>query len=158
MDSGTRLANHAWEALLRAHAALMKEFAAEEIWRGLSMREYDVLYTLSKCPKPIRLGELHRHVLLSQPALSRMVDRLVARGLVRRAPDPGDGRGVLLSLTEAGRAEQRRVGRLHARSVAAAMTRSLTPDQLTQLESLCARLADRPTAPETLTNREDHGL
>ena len=158
MDGGARLANHAWEALLRAHAALMKEFAAEEIWRDLSMREYDVLYTLSKCPKPIRLGELHRHVLLSQPALSRMVDRLVARGLVRRAPDPGDGRGVLLSLTEAGQAQQRRIGRLYARSVAEAMTRSLTPDQLTQLESLCARLADRPATPEALTNREDHGL
>ena len=81
-----RLANHAWEALLRAHAALMKEFAAEDIWRELSMREYDVLYTLAKCREPIRLGELHRHVLLSQPALSRMVDRLVARGLVRPAP------------------------------------------------------------------------
>ena len=41
------------------------------------MKEYDVLYTLSKCSNPIRLSELNRHVLLSQPALSRMVDRLV---------------------------------------------------------------------------------
>ena len=67
------------------------------------MREYDVLYTLSKCPEPIRLSELNRHVLLSQPALSRMVDRLAARGLVARQADPADGRGVRLSLT-AGRA------------------------------------------------------
>ena len=153
-----KLANHAWEALLQAHAALMKEFAAEDIWGDISMREYDVLYTLSKCAEPIRLGELHRHVLLSQPALSRMVDRLVARELVRRIADPADARGVLLSLTESGLAQQRRVGRRHARSVAAAMTRSLTPDQLAQLESLCAHLARRPAAPDTLTNREDQGL
>ena len=67
------------------------------------MREYDVLYTLSKCPEPVRLGELNRHVLLSQPALSRMVDRLADRGLDRSAQaDPADGRGVRLSLTDAG--------------------------------------------------------
>src|ERR687897_3297565 len=95
-------ANDAWEALLSAHARLMKQFAAEDIWQDLSMREYDVLYTLSKCDEPVRIGELHRHVPLSQPALSRMVDRLVERGLVERCPDPADRRGVRLSLTDTG--------------------------------------------------------
>ena len=108
MASRTRLANDAWEALLSAHARLMKQFATEDIWQDLSMREYDVLYTLSKCGEPVRMGELHRHVLLSQPALSRMVDRLVERGFIERCPDPTDGRGVRLSLTEAGRDMQHR--------------------------------------------------
>ncbi|QSB14423.1 MarR family transcriptional regulator [Natronosporangium hydrolyticum] len=152
------LANNAWEALLRAHATLMKEFAAEDIWTEVSMREYDVLYTLSKCPAPIRLGELHRHVLLSQPALSRMVERLVSRGLVQRSADPGDGRGVLLSLTEAGQAQQRQVGRQHARSVAAALTGPLSADELTQLASLCRRLAAQPATAGRSTNQEDQGL
>ncbi len=150
-----RLANDTWEALLRAHATLMKEFAAEDIWTEVSMREYDVLYTLSKCRGPIRLGELHRHVLLSQPALSRMVERLVNRGLVHRAPDPEDGRSVLLSLTEAGREQQRRVGRRHARSVASAVTRRLTADQLAQLKELCALLAGTPAGPADVRNQED---
>lgn len=134
------LANDAWEALLQAHAALIKEFQTEEIWGEVAMREYDVLYTLSKRSGPIRLGELHRHVLLSQPALSRMVDRLASRGLIRRETDPADARGVLLSLTGSGRAAQRHVGRRHARSVATAMNARLTVDQLTQLEELCLRL------------------
>ena len=95
-------ANDAWEALLTAHASLIKRFAAEDIWEDISMREYDVLYTLSKCPEPIRLTELNRHVLLSQPALSRMVDRLADRGLIGREPDPADGRGIRLALTGAG--------------------------------------------------------
>ena len=91
------------------------------------MREYDVLYTLSKCREPVRISELNRHVLLSQPALSRLVDRLAERGLVERQPDPADGRGIRLSLTDAGRELQRQVGRQHARSVARAMAAGLTP-------------------------------
>jgi DNA-binding MarR family transcriptional regulator len=134
-------ANDAWEALLAAHATLMKEFAARDIWQELSMREYDVLYTLSKCPGPQRMSELNRHVLLSQPALSRLVDRLADRGLVRRVADPADGRGVRLSLTDAGRALQRQIGRRHARDVARAMTAELTPAELRQLQAICQKLA-----------------
>jgi DNA-binding MarR family transcriptional regulator len=139
-DQATR-ANDAWEALLSAHATLMKQFAAEDIWAEASMREYDVLYTLSKCPEPVRLSELNRHVLLSQPALSRLVDRLADRGLVERCSDPADGRGILLSLTDAGRAMQRQIGRRHARGVARAMTAGLDPGELKQLETICLKLA-----------------
>ena len=145
MTTQTNRANDAWEALLSAHAALMKQFAAEDIWGDLSMREYDVLYTLSKCPQPIRQSELNRHVLLSQPALSRLVDRLTERGLVERCSDPADGRGVRLSLTGAGRARQHDIGRRHARTVARAMTARLNRGELAQLEAICRKLAV-PTA------------
>ena len=139
----TNRANDAWEALLSAHAALMKQFAAEDIWADVSMREYDVLYTLSKCPDPINMTELNRHLLLSQPALSRLVERLAERGLVQRHADPADGRGVRLSLTGPGRALQRQVGRQHARGVARAMTAGLDPAELKQLETMCLKLAHR---------------
>ncbi|MDR3032115.1 MAG: MarR family transcriptional regulator [Kitasatospora sp.] len=140
------LANDAWEALLSAHAALMKQFAAEDIWGEVSMREYDVLYTLSKCPEPVRISELNRHVLLSQPALSRLVDRLAERGLVARQADPADGRGVRLALTGAGRELQRQVGRRHARSVARAVAGALDRSELRQLETVCLKLAGPPAA------------
>jgi DNA-binding MarR family transcriptional regulator len=140
------LANDAWEALLSVHAVLIKQFAAEDIWGDVSMREYDVLYTLSKCPEPIRICDLNRHVLLSQPALSRLVDRLAERGLVERLSDPADGRSVLLSLTDAGRVVQRQIGRRHARGVARAMTAGLTPGELRQLEAICLKLARQPAA------------
>jgi len=139
-------ANDAWEALLSAHATLIRRFAAEDIWEDVSMREYDVLYTLSKCPEPVRIGELNRHVLLSQPALSRMVDRLAERGLLERSADPADGRGVRLSLTDAGRARQRQIGRRHARSVARAMTAQASAADLRQLEAICRRLTSQPVA------------
>jgi DNA-binding MarR family transcriptional regulator len=141
MADRRHLANDAWEALLSAHASLMKQFAAQDIWQDLSMREYDVLYTLSKCDEPQRMSELNRHVLLSQPALSRLVDRLADRGLVRREADPADGRGVRLSLTDAGQALQRQSGRRHARDVARAMIAGLNPGELRQLEAICLKLA-----------------
>lgn len=142
-------ANSAWEALLSAHATLIKHFMTEDIWTGASMREYDVLYTLSKCPEPIRLGELNRHVLLSQPALSRLVDRLAERGLIARKPDPADRRGLLLSLTETGRELQQQIGRRHARGVARAMRAALTPGELAQLEAICRKLAEPAITRET---------
>ena len=135
------LANEAWESLLAAHAVLMKGFAATDVWGEVSMREYDVLYTLSKCRNPIRITELNRHVLLSQPALSRMVDRLAARGLVQRHPDPADGRSVCLSLTRPGLAVQREIGRRHARDVATAMTARLSSEELSLLTKLCKKLS-----------------
>ena len=134
------LANDAWEALLTAHAAVMKQLAAEDTWTDVSMREYDVLYTLSKCREPIRLGELNRRVLLSQPALSRMVDRLVERGLVRRDADSSDGRSVRLSLTAEGRAQQHRTGRPHALGVARRMKSALDEDEMVTLRDLCRKL------------------
>jgi DNA-binding MarR family transcriptional regulator len=151
MPSRGVLANESWEALLSAHAALMKQFAAEDIWGDISMREYDVLYTLSKYRAPLRMSELNRHVLLSQPALSRLVDRLAERGLVQRQPDPADGRSVRLSLTASGRARQRQIGLMHARRVARALTARLDAGELRQLETICLKLACPPTAAAAAT-------
>jgi len=147
MPGSRHLANDAWEALLSAHAGLIKQFAGEDIWQEASMREYDVLYTLSKCREPVRISELNRHVLLSQPALSRLVHRLAGRGMIECQPDPADGRGVRVSLTDAGRARQRQIGRRHARSVARALTAGLAPGELRQLAAICRKLAGQPAVP-----------
>lgn len=138
-----RPANTAWEALLQAHASLMEVYAGENMWTEISMREYDVLYTLAKARTPLRLSELRDGVLLSQPALSRMVDRLIARGLVSREADPGDARAVRISLTDKGRQIQRRVGRAHARSVAREVSAALDDEEIAKLDQLCRKLAAR---------------
>ena len=141
MTSRTRLANEAWEALLNAHASLIRQFAAQDVWEDLSMREYDVLYTLSKSGAPISLAELNRHVLLSQPAMSRMIDRLVERGLVRRRRASEDGRSVQLTLSPAGAQAQRRVGLAHGREVARALSGRLDREDMEALARICARLS-----------------
>lgn len=141
MAGRARLANDSWEALLTAHAEMMRQFGREDVWNEVSRTEYDVLYTLSKCRAPIRLSELNRRVLLSQPALSRMVDRMVERGFVRREADERDGRGVRLSLTEAGRAQQKSTGRRHALNVSRAMNDTFDADEMRELMRLCRKLA-----------------
>jgi DNA-binding MarR family transcriptional regulator len=87
------------------------------------------------------LTDLNRHVLLSQPAMSRMVDRLAGRGLIARKADPQDRRGVRLSLTEAGRELQLRIGRRHARDVARALSGVLTAEEIRQLAAIGRKLA-----------------
>ena len=158
MRDSRHLANDAWEALLSAHAAAMRQFAAEDIWQDLSMREYDVLYTLSKCREPVRISELNQHVLLSQPALSRLVHRLAGRGMIECQADPADGRGVRVSLTDAGRALQRRIGRRHARSVARVLAARLSPGELRQLATIALKLAGQPAATDPAANDENKDM
>ena len=155
MPSNLRQANEAWEALLTTHSATMRRFAAEPVWRehGVIMREYDVLYTLAKCGAPARVGELQQHVVLSQPALSRLVDRLEARGLVARVSDQADGRAVLVELTPTGTELQRAVGRSHARSVEREM-RALTIDELRELQRLVTKLNQAPEQSSQNAHKE----
>ena len=127
--------------LLNAHAVLMKQFAAEDIWTDVSMREYDVLYTLSKCAEPVRISELNRHVLLSQPALSRLVDRLADRGLLRAPGRPGRR-----ARRPAGAHRGRPGGAAPDRPPARAQRgpghdRRADPGELRQLEALSRKLA-----------------
>ena len=134
-----RLANESWEALLSAQVSVMRGFAAERMWDEVSLNEYNVLYALKKAGCALRQSELTKQVLLSQPALSRLLERLEQRGLVTRSTDSRDKRGVLIALTDEGAAAQHRVGLRHARSVEERM-RTLTPEQQLQLRDLCALL------------------
>jgi DNA-binding MarR family transcriptional regulator len=138
--STTKLANEAWEALFRAQSTIRQELTARDAWEDLVPPEYGVLYALSSAPEGLRITELGEDVLLTQPGLSRLVARLEARGLVHRVDDPDDARASRIRLTPAGVDTQRRIGRIHARHVAEAMTRNFDRGELEQLLELCRRL------------------
>ena len=145
MSSKTRIANEAWEALFRAQSTIVRELTAGDVWEDLPPRDYGVLYALSTAPDGLRITELGEDVLLTQPGMSRMIARLEARGLVERTDDPADARACRIRLTPAGVHAQRRVGAAHGRHVAAAMTRTLSREQLVLLRDLCHELsASRP--------------
>ncbi|TQJ17540.1 MarR family transcriptional regulator [Kribbella jejuensis] len=67
--------------------------------------EFDVLAALRRAGTPYRLspGKLLKETLVTSGTMTNRVDRLAARGLVERLPDPNDRRGVLVQLTPAGR-------------------------------------------------------
>jgi DNA-binding MarR family transcriptional regulator len=137
----THAAVDAWESLLRAQITLMKEFAVDFRGGPVTMPEYDVLYTLTGFPAGhARLRDVAQNVRLSQPGLSRLVERMESDGLVQRMRDPEDGRGTLVGLTDKGRDLQRRMGRIHARAIVARVGSSLEPHELTELERLCTKL------------------
>lgn len=72
---------------------------------GLESWEFDVLAALRRSGEPYRLspGALTRETHVTSGTMTNRVDRLVARGLVNRESHPEDGRGVIVSLTPAGR-------------------------------------------------------
>ena len=143
-----RLANEAWEALFRAQATLGLAFEREGDWGDLLPREYGVLYALASARDGLRMTELCDDVLLTQAGISRLVARLEKRGLVERSSDPDDARAYRIRMTAAGIDVQRRVGRAHARQVAAAMTAALDREQLQTLRELSlALVAATPRGP-----------
>lgn len=139
--SNRQAAVAAWESLFRAQVAIMRSLAANFPSREISLNEYDVLFNLSRQPgRRLRLRDLNQHVLLTQPSVSRLVDRLVSRGYLAKEADPADGRGAIIELTDAGHALFRRVAVAHMESITDRIGDALTDDELRQLTDLCDRL------------------
>jgi DNA-binding MarR family transcriptional regulator len=82
------------------------ERALERVFAGfdLSLGDFDVLATLRRSGEPFRLtpGALLDSMMVTSGAVTKRVDRLERAGLVTRAPDPADRRGVLVGLTPEG--------------------------------------------------------
>jgi DNA-binding MarR family transcriptional regulator len=96
-----------WRELLERHArvtgAVERALQAEH---GLGVTEFEVLEWLAIAADDKdqrRMQELAEAVHLSQSALSRLIGRLEAEGLVERTICPTDRRGIYTALTEAGR-------------------------------------------------------
>ncbi len=132
---------NAWESLFRAQVTVLRELTREFPTEEISFNEYDVLFNLSKQEgRRLRIRDLSRHLLLTQPSVSRMVDRLVAKGLVSKEGDPGDGRGTFVCLTDAGFALFRRVAVAHADSISRHLGTALNPSELHELSALTERI------------------
>lgn len=125
---------------LARHLALARRAAFAE--HELEEFEFDVLAALRRAGAPYELspGRLLTETLVGSGTMTHRLDRLERRGLVRRRPDPADGRGVLVRLTERGQArvdaafadllqrERRLLGSLGAgqQATLAALLRTLT--------------------------------
>jgi DNA-binding MarR family transcriptional regulator len=90
----TRLARH-------LDIARREAFAATDLEPG----EFDVLAALRRNGKPYALtpSALISQNLVTSGTMTNRIDRLESKNLVARLPDPTDGRGVLVQLTQSGK-------------------------------------------------------
>src|ERR687891_662257 len=113
----------AWRGLLAQHARTFGALERALKAHDLGISEFEVLERLvDGAPKSrLRMQELGQAVCLSQSALSRVVGRLEADGLVTRGMCPEDRRGIYACLTEAGRARYEAARPAHRAALAEAL-------------------------------------
>src|SRR6187401_1762373 len=117
-----RLAIDAWESLFRAQHEVFEEINGD-FDEVLTQAEYDVLLTVTRGDDmTARLRDVTANMLISQPSVSRLVDRMATRGLIAKCADPEDGRGALVRATESGAAAFRKVASAHGRAIAERMS------------------------------------
>ncbi|MCL2455688.1 MAG: MarR family transcriptional regulator [Micrococcales bacterium] len=110
---------------------------------GLSLVEYYVLAMLSDAPEhTLRMSRLASLANAELSRLSHLMARLEKRGLVRRAPDPSDGRFTNAMLTDVGYAYLVRAAPGHVASVRRFVLDTLAPDAQHALRSAARAITD----------------
>ena len=110
-----------WRAFLRAHSTMLRRIARDLEEAELPpLSWYDVLAALRDAPeeRPLKQVEIAERVLLSHSGLSRLIDRMEAKGVVERVSCPSDRRSLNIQLTEAGREMLEQMWPVYARGIA----------------------------------------
>jgi DNA-binding MarR family transcriptional regulator len=71
-------------------------------WSDLSARQMAILLSVYMAPPPHTVRGMAAALGISKPAVTRALDTLARHGFVRRAPDPADGRSILVQRTVKG--------------------------------------------------------
>ena len=131
----------AWDALLRAHATLLRQLETDlESKTGLALADFDVLAQLAIAGGSLRMTELADRALISRSGMTRRVARLVREGLVRRAHADADARGVVVLLTDSGLGSLTVAAPVHLRGVSDLFVANLDDQELAVLESALAKV------------------
>lgn len=137
-----------WRAFRRIMVAVQTGTARDLAAVGLSEPDYEVLSTLSGRPEHTStLREQAGKMGWSRSRLSRHATRMEARGLLRREPDPTDGRGCFLVLTAQGMETLEHAAPAHVDSVRRHFIDRLAPADLGALEQI-ARKLESPQAED----------
>ncbi|NOX22191.1 MAG: MarR family transcriptional regulator [Actinobacteria bacterium] len=117
----------AWRALLVAHNRALTAIETDLRAAGtIPLTWYDVLLELNAVNDGLRMQELGERVVLSRTRVSRLVDELEAEGLVRRSPDPADGRARYAVITASGIGALKETAPLYLAKIEEHFTRHLT--------------------------------
>ncbi|BAQ46139.1 MULTISPECIES: MarR family winged helix-turn-helix transcriptional regulator [Methylobacterium] len=108
---------------------------------GLDAGEADVLFTLLRSGPPYRLRptELFQSMLVSSGGMTHRLNKLTQAGLIARQPAEGDGRSLLVELTDEGKQKAEAAFRADM-AVEAEFLEGLSEAEQTQLGDLLRRL------------------
>jgi DNA-binding MarR family transcriptional regulator len=105
---------------------------------------YDVLWALYRAPgRSLRPRDLGLHLTISKSGLTRLVDRIVAAGLIERRECPADRRGHLIALTAAGESMLREMWPVFAAALDEHFASRLSAAEARTLRSLLDRLREQ---------------
>jgi DNA-binding MarR family transcriptional regulator len=145
----------AWRSFLRAHARLTRRLDEElRAAHQVSLAEYDALLQLASAPgRRLRMSVLADRVLLSRSGITRLVDRLVADGMVERSACTTDARGAEATLTRRGLERLRSASQTHLDGVRRYFLDVVSPDDRATMERALDGVIDglassQPGTPE----------
>ena len=140
----------AWRALLSGHSRVTRLLDAELTAEcGQSLGSYEVLLLLASAPdRRLRMTDLAERAFLSRSGITRLVDRLVAEGLVSRERCAGDARVTYAAITAEGQDRLRLAAPVHLRGVREHVTGQFSDAELDTLATLLGRIADPLTGAE----------
>lgn len=134
----------AWIRLVRARHQVVSAVEGDGKAAGvLPMEQYDVLWELERAPEGRRPYELEQRLLFAQYNLSRLIDRMVEAGLVRKESCPEDKRGHVLMITEAGRKARKATWPSYAKAINRHVGDKLSEAEAERLAALLGKLLDR---------------
>ena len=132
----------AWRSYLQSHASILRELDAELVAEhAMTTRDYEVMLYLAQAPdRKLAMSALAEKTRLTRSGITRLIDGLVAAGLIERASCPEDARISYASLTDAGYEKLRQAGCSHIASVRRLFHAHFSAEELEQLASLLGRL------------------
>ena len=136
----------AWARLVRTQIRVLGAVEADIKAAGLPpLSWYDVLLELREAGGGgLRPHQVESRMLLAQHNVSRLLDRLSAKNLVHRRPAEEDGRGHIVTITEAGRSLLRRMWPTYRGAIERHVGGKLSEREAKLLAGLLGKLLDRP--------------
>lgn len=132
-------------ALAAAHRAVHLELSRKLKDEGVQVEAWRIMEAID-AERSIAMGRLAELVLLAPPTLTKIVDRMVADGLVQRQISTEDQRQVHLVLSALGALKRDRVRRF-ARAQDAALLERLGPEAAHRLRATLFALAEGSGTP-----------
>jgi DNA-binding MarR family transcriptional regulator len=132
----------AWRGYLKSHASILRVLDAELVAEhGLTTRDYEVLLYLSQAEdRHLAMSALAERTMLTRSGITRLVDGLVAGGLIERLACPKDARVSYAQLTDEGYEKLRDASRSHVAGVRRLFVERFSDEELRMLAELLGRL------------------